>query len=422
MVMPSFLTPKMFVLKTVMITVAIVGLIGSNPARASEQVSLAEAVEIAKAHNPDLASVAQGLGIAQGELQKARYLSQSNFESDNEAWYRARSNRSNSQDWRVGMRQEFEIFGQRALRIKSASINFEEASADLGDQIRLLVAAVKMTFYDALRSHRRLGLAQEMADLDERLLNAAQTRLNAGEVAPIDFGLAEVQYGRSKRALLEMVEEFRAQRSALGRILGGFLGPEPAPAAETNQAEIPLDLQALQARARRMRPDLRTRQLEVARLETEAALNSRLNLPNAIVGAFVGHESDTEHVIGPSIGFSVPLFNRRSGEAAIIEAQRRQAQQRLRATDQDVDRQVRDAFNQYQTAVRALSIYQQDVIAPAREIVSLHERAFHEGKIDLFRFSFAEREAFDAQAGYIEAQFGVSAAAIALELATGAPL
>jgi len=72
--------------------------------------------------------------------------------------------------------------------------------------------------------------------------------------------------------------------------------------------------------------------------------------------------------------------------------------------------------------VKALSIYRDQVINPAREIVSLHERAFHEGKIDLFRFSFAEREAFEAQAGYIEAQFGVSAAAVALELATGAAL
>ena len=94
----------------------------------------------------------------------------------------------------------------------------------------------------------------------------------------------------------------------------------------------------------------------------------------------------------------------------------------MRATDLDIGRQVRDAFNRYQTAIKALSIYQQEVIAPAREIMSLHERAFHEGKIDLFRLSFAERESFDAQAGYIEAQFGVNAAAVALELATGAAL
>lgn len=391
-------------------------------AGSAEQVSLADAVAIARAHNPDLAAVAQELGIAEGQLNKARYLSQSNFESDNEMWYRARSNRSNSQDWRAAMKQEFEIFGQRALRIKSASINYSETSATLRDQTRLLVAAVKMTFYDAVRSRRRVSLLQEMANLDERLLNAARSRLNAGEVAPIDYGLAEVQYGRSKRALLEAQEEFRAQRSALGRILGGFLGAEPEPAAEVIQVELPLDLSTLEASARHARPDLRAGQLELARLETEAALNSRLNLPNAIIGAFVGHESNTERVIGPSIGFSVPIFNHRSAEAAIIEAQRRQAQQRLRATDLDIGRQVRDAFNRYQTATKAVSIYRQEVIAPAREIMNLHEHAFHEGKIDLFRLSFAERESFEAQAGYIEAQFGVSAAAVALELATGAAL
>jgi outer membrane protein TolC len=159
--------------------------------------------------------------------------------------------------------------------------------------------------------------------------------------------------------------------------------------------------------------------LEIARLGAEAVLNARLNLPNAIIGTFIGHESNTERIIGPSLGFSVPLFNHRSAEAAIIEAQRRQAQARLRAIDLDIGRQVRDAFNQYQTAVKALSIYNEEVITPAREIMNLHERAFREGKIDLFRLSFAERESFEARAGYIEAQFGVRAAEVALELATG---
>ena len=159
-----------------------------------------------------------------------------------------------------------------------------------------------MTFYDAIRSQRRALLAFEMANLDERLLNAARSRLKAGEVAPIDYGLAEVEFGRSKRALLEVQEEFRAQRSALGRILGGFLGPEPEPvASDTIQATPIPDLDVLEASARQTRPDLRSRQLEVARLETEAALNRRLNLPNVAFGTFVGHESDTEHVIGPSI-------------------------------------------------------------------------------------------------------------------------
>jgi outer membrane protein TolC len=395
------------------------GLVAAAFAGAGDSVSLDDAVTIAKAHNPDLAAVAQELGIAEGQLQKARYLSQSNFESDNEMWYRARSNRSNSQDWRVGMKQEFEVFGQRGLRIQSASLNYEETEANLRDQNRLLVAAVKMTFFDAVRASNRASLLAEMMKLDERLLEAARSRLSAGEVAPIDYGLAEVQFGRSKRALLDAREEYRAQRSALGRILGGFIGPEPEPLANPIETVIPLDLSSLEASARRIRPDLRARQLEIARLDAEAVLNARLNLPDVKLGTFIGHESNTEHVIGPSIGLSVPLFDHRSAEAAIIESQRRQAQLRLRATDLDIGRQVRDAFNRYQTAIKALSIYQQEVIAPALEIMNLHEHAFLEGKIDLFRFSFAERESFDARAGYLEAQFGVRAAEVALELATG---
>ena len=416
----------MLFLKAPLIASSLMILMGAFAIHASanspEKVSLDEAVALARLHNPDLAAVAQNVAIAEGEVKKAHYLTQSNFEGDTESWYRSRTNRSNSQDWRIAMQQEFEIFGQRSLRIKSASIGRDEVEANLLDATRLLIATVKLTFYDALRARSRVGLAGDMADLDGRLLEAASSQLKAGEVAPIELGLAQVQFGRSRRALVESQEEFRAQRAALGRILGGFLGPEPTPQEASTQVETPPDLGALEASARRSRPDLRARQLELARLDTEAALNERLNLPNPIVGAFVGHESNTEHLFGPSIGFSIPLFNRRSAEAAIIEAQRRQAEQRLRATDLDIERQVRDAYNQYLTAKKALAIYRQDVIAPAREIMELHERAFRERKIDLFRFSFAERESFDAQAGYIEAQFGVNAAAVALELASGGSL
>jgi len=412
----------MFLLKVCAVWTAIVLWCGSAVRAYAESVALSDAVAIAAAHNPDLAAVSQDLAIAEGQLQKARYLTQSNFEADTSGDYRARMNRSNAQDWRVAMQQEFEIFGQRSLRIESASINRDEMAANLRDAARLLTAAVKMTFYDATRALRRVGLTQEMADLDARLLEAARSRLQAGEVAPIDYGLAEVQYGRSRRALVEAREESRAQRSALGRILGGFLGPEPVPQEVQSRGAPPLDLASLAAAARRTRPDLRARQLEVARLGTEAALNQRMNLPNPIIGAFVGHESNTEHVIGPAIGFSVPLFNHRSAEAAIIEAQRRQAEQRLHAIDLDIERQVRDAVGRYQTAAEALAIYRRDVIAPAREILDLHERAFREGKIDLFRLSLIERESFEARAGYIDAQFGLDAAAVALELATGGAL
>jgi outer membrane protein TolC len=135
--------------------------IASMPARA-DQVTLERALELMRRHNPELSAVRQELTVAKGELQKASYLTPFNFQLAGEADYKARSTRSNSQDWRVGFIQEFEIFGQRALRQKSARIGYDAAVAQLGDQNRLLAGATKMTFYEAMRVRDELALLAEL--------------------------------------------------------------------------------------------------------------------------------------------------------------------------------------------------------------------------------------------------------------------
>src|SRR6185437_14603912 len=137
--------------------------------------------------------------------------------------------RSNSQDWRVSLSQELEIFGQPALRRQAASLGFERTAAEVRNQMRLLTATVKMTFYEAQRVRRQTELLSDLAGLNRRLADAAQARFDAGEIGQIDFNLARVRYGESRRALIEGRELYRIERSSLGRLLGGTAGAEPEP-------------------------------------------------------------------------------------------------------------------------------------------------------------------------------------------------
>lgn len=231
-------------------------------------------------HNPELSAVRQELTVARGELQKASYLTPFNFELASEADYKARSTRSNSQDWRVGFIQEFEIFGQRALRQKSARIGYDTAITRLSDQTRLLQGATKLTFYEAMRVRDELALLAELARLDFNLVQAARTRLDAGEINQVEYNSAQIRYGQSHRALLQGRERYRLLRSSLGRLLGGQAGAEPEPAGGTRLKPIQIEIESLLEGARRTRPDLRSRQFAIAQLDTEITLNRRLNSPN----------------------------------------------------------------------------------------------------------------------------------------------
>jgi cobalt-zinc-cadmium efflux system outer membrane protein len=383
------------------------------------EISLDEAVAIAVEENPDLAAVANEPVIARGELQRANYISQFNPELVTDGDYRHRAGRSNAQEWRVRLSQQLETFGQPALRRRSAAFGYQRTQAEVRNQVRLLTAAVKMTFYEALRDRRRSELLAELESLDQRLLRAAQARFDAGEIGQIDLNLSRVRYGVSRRARIDGLENYRLQCSSLGRLLGNAVGTEPEPAGNLPIEFLRTDLESLLTVARANRPDARATQMEVARLKNDAVLNRRLALPNPIVGTYFGHEQNTERFGGLSVGLSVPIFNRRQAEATAIAGRLAQSQQRLRAVELNIEHEVRNAYSRYIAALHGLRAGQEDVVGPARESFGLLEDTFNAGKLDLLSLSVAERQAFEARIGYLDAWFNVASARVSLDLAVG---
>jgi outer membrane protein, heavy metal efflux system len=391
----------------------------SFPVSSTAQVTLDEALRIARESNPDLSEVARELIVANGEIQRANYFSQFNPKLDADADYRMRDDSSGSQDWRVGVSQELEIFGQPGLRRESASLSYQERRAELNDHLRMLNAAVEMSFYDALRHRRQIELLDELQSLDARLLKAAQSRMMAGDISQIELNLAQVSYGQTQLAAVAELERYRLQRSSLGRLLGGKVGREPQPSGRLEPTPIDANLDDLVERARLHRPDLEARFLEISRLSSEQALNQRLALPNPTIGVFGGHELNAEHFVGGTLSIPIPVFDRRQAESTALVGRTEQAKDQLMVTRLDVEREVYDAYYAYQTANKSLQIYQDQIIGPATESFNLLERAFTSGKIDLLRLAVTERAVYEARRGYLDASFNLVAAQVSIDLATG---
>jgi outer membrane protein, heavy metal efflux system len=400
-------------------TYSLLILLNISASLSAGEISLQQAIAIALEENPDLAAVANELNIAQSEIQRANYVSQFNPEILSDGDYRYRTGRSNSQEWRARLSQQLEIFGQPALRRRSAHIAYDATRASVRNQARLLTATVKMTFFEAIRERRRSQLLTDLESLDQRLFEAARARFAAGEIGQIDLNLSRVRYGESRRARIDALEDYRLRRSTLGRLLGNAAGAEPEPRDDLTIEPLRADLTALLSTARANRPDAQAAEMEISRLQTEAQLNRRLALPNPTIGPIFGHEQTNERFVGLSVGLSLPIFNRRQAEATAIAGRLAQSQQQLRAVELNIEHEVRDAYGRYIAALHGLRASQEDVVEPARESFDLLEDAFKEGKLDLLSLSVAERQAFEAQIGYLDAWFSLASARVSLYLAIG---
>jgi outer membrane protein, heavy metal efflux system len=400
-------------------TYSLLILLNISASLSAGEISLQQAIAIALEENPDLAAVANELNIAESEIQRANYVSQFNPEILSDGDYRYRTGRSNSQEWRARLSQQLEIFGQPALRRRSAHIAYDATRASVRNQARLLTATVKMTFFEAIRERRRSQLLTDLESLDQRLFEAARARFAAGEIGQIDLNLSRVRYGESRRARIDALEDYRLRRSTLGRLLGNAAGAEPEPRDDLTIEPLRADLTALLSTARANRPDAQAAEMEISRLQTEAQLNRRLALPNPTIGPIFGHEQTNERFVGLSVGLSLPIFNRRQAEATAIAGRLAQSQQQLRAVELNIEHEVRDAYGRYIAALHGLRASQEDVVEPARESFDLLEDAFKEGKLDLLSLSVAERQAFEAQIGYLDAWFSLASARVSLYLAIG---
>ena len=82
--------------------------------------------------------------------------------------------------------QQLELGGKRAARVAAAQRGRDAAGAALEAQRMELHAAVVTAFYDVLVAQERLRLAQDGSDLAQRATQAANKRVAAGKVSPVD--------------------------------------------------------------------------------------------------------------------------------------------------------------------------------------------------------------------------------------------
>ena len=196
----------------------------SFPVPDAYPLTVEQAVSQALKNNPDLQVPAIGSGSGPGKLEKAKIPLIANPVMES---YLSGKDKPQEEgggkytNYGLKLSQEFEIAGQRGLRIDIAEKELSRLALEIKDRERVLAFEVKEAFARALAAKRKKELTRQVVTVQEDLLNFTRMKFQAGEVSGLEVNLAEVELGKSKKDLLLAGREYLEALLGLQGLMGG---------------------------------------------------------------------------------------------------------------------------------------------------------------------------------------------------------
>jgi cobalt-zinc-cadmium efflux system outer membrane protein len=388
-------------------------------------MTVEEAVQRALMYNPDLQALRLEENIANGQLEKARLILTNNPTIEGNISKKDRPEDESGDaftNYGFKLSQEFEVAGQRSSRIAVAENEIYRVKAEITDKKRILISGVKDAFAKVLALKKKNGLAREIVQLKEELLDCTNIKFQAGDISGLDVNLAEVELSKAKRNLLQSEREYREALLALQGLLGS--SPDMSLALEgdlPSNAPVLPDRKALKELAFSLRPDARSTEYELEKTKAALTLVKKEVIPNVTLSGFYDRD-ELRNAVGLEISIPFPIFDRKQAQKKEAYARNEGAKIKSYGLQKTIEREVEQAFSDLAAAIEELTLFRTEIIVKAAENLNLLNQAFKEGKVGFFEVRLAQKDTIEAQFAYIEAQIRTQLALNAMEKIIGGTL
>ncbi len=297
---------------------------------------------------------------------------------------------------------------KREARIAVATQDRDIARMNVSAAVRTLTLDVQNAFLDTLLAKENLQLAEDNLKSLEGIVNINQTRVRAGDLAPVELSrsqVASLQFQTAvQQARLRLIQAKNQLQLLMGRLV---------PAADFDvtgdfrRDRIPQTLETASASALERRPDLSALRISQARSQADL----RLQIAQGRVDYTVGSEYRRQQGLngtGNSVGFffsaPLPVFNRNQGEIARAERETEQAGARIRALEASVRNDVLNAWQRYQSSQNLVQTVETNMLEQARSVRRITEYSYRRGEASLVEFLDAQRAFNDTVQTWNEAR------------------
>ena len=390
---------------------------------AGAELTLASAVEMALARNPDLIASRYEMTAARGRITQAGL--RINPELDVELENFAGSGDLNGIDaleTTLSLSQVIELGDKRRLRVGVAEADRDLIAIEQRARQLDILAEVARRFIDVVAAQERVRFAQAAMALARQTLEAITQRVETA-VAPVaEQTRARIAVTRAGIEEQQAGSELRAARYALAAL---WADAEPAFAvasADLFSFEPGQTFESFFERLERT-PDFLIFASEARLREAELRLARAQARPNIAVALGIRRQEETDD-IALVAGFSKPLAIRDRNQGAIFEARARVAQ--TEAEQQAALMRARASlFSVYQemTASQARAeTLRGEAVPQAETALSQTQAGYNAGRFSFLELATAQQELLELQEAAIDAAAGYHVMRGELERLTSEPL
>jgi cobalt-zinc-cadmium efflux system outer membrane protein len=384
-------------------------LVGAVSAQNTTLISLDQAVDLALAHNHSIKATRTLILQNQAQEITANLRPNPTLGADSQfvPFFSPQDfsgeNLNETQQFDIGIGYLFERGHKRQRRLQAARDQTAVTRAQVTDAERTLAFNVGQQFVSVLLAESTLQFALQNLKSFQQTVDISEAQLKAGYIG-------EGDYLKIKLQLLQFQTDVSSARLAKVQALVGlreFLGYNAVPAdfdviGDLAHQPLKANLEDLQMKAMRERPDFRAAELGIT------AAQSQILLAKANAKVDVNGTYDFTHVSGENTAsifanFELPIFNRNQGEIARTSYALTQAQEQQQAVSDTVLSDVANAYEAVRSNDEVVQLYTSGYLKQAQDSRDISEYAYNRGAASLLDFIDAERSYRSVQLAYRQA-------------------
>jgi cobalt-zinc-cadmium efflux system outer membrane protein len=277
--------------------------------------------------------------------------------------------------------QRVEISGARGARSDAGDSRSRAADERVRADSARLAFEVKRAYVEALRAQQSRETTRRITDVFREAARSATERFQEGDVSLYVLERIRVERARYETLLADAALQVGSAQRMLALLVApseaSRLAAAPLPSASPPEVEgASPDLAAVERR-----PELVAARAEVEAQTARARLSRAERIPD--VTATGGFKRQSDGLRGAFVGLSVPLFDRRAGAVAAAEAELRAAEERLALTRRQLENDVLQAVESYQTLRERSTLLGEGAAAGETDLLDIALVAYGEGEMEL---------------------------------------